>query len=157
VPRTAALRRGGGPGHLLTVGQVEDEAAAVGEVRDEAFGERDGHGLARAGGTVELADDAAVALWLSVEDELELPIPDYEGRLLACVGAAYLRFVTLDEATNHRHPPGVPHDYLAYLAVRPARQGHGYGSALLRYRHARLDAEHRPAYLEATGPRSRVL
>ena len=110
-------------------------------------------------GTVEIADDAAaVALWLTVvEHEVELPIPDYEARLLSCVGEAYLRFITLDEAMHQRHPTDMPHDYLAYLAVRPARQGHGYGSALLRHRHARLDAEHRPAFLQATGPRNRLL
>jgi GNAT superfamily N-acetyltransferase len=109
-------------------------------------------------GVVEAIDDlTAVALWLRVDDELALPIPDYKSRLVACVGSAYQRFVCLDETMHHRHPTGVPHDYLAFLAVRPARQGRGFGSALLRHRHTVLDAEGRAAYLEATGPRNRLL
>ena len=53
--------------------------------------------------------------------------------------------------------PHEPHHYLAFLAVRPGRQGHGLGTALLRDRLRRLDAAGAPAYLEASEPRSRAL
>ncbi|HEX5493068.1 MAG TPA: GNAT family N-acetyltransferase [Mycobacteriales bacterium] len=55
------------------------------------------------------------------------------------------------------HHPSEPHHYLAFLAVRPERQGAGLGSALLRHHHARLDRTGVAAYLEASSPRSREL
>ena len=54
------------------------------------------------------------------------------------------------------HPHGA-HWYLPLIGVDPARQGHGYGSALLRHALARCDRDGVPAYLEATGPRNRAL
>ena len=55
------------------------------------------------------------------------------------------------------HHPHAPHWYLPLIGVDPARQGHGYGSALLRHALARCDRDGAPAYLEATSPRSRAL
>jgi predicted N-acetyltransferase YhbS len=49
------------------------------------------------------------------------------------------------------------HHYLAFLAVRPERQNHGIGSALLDRHHRRLDAAGIPAYLESNDPRNRDL
>jgi GNAT superfamily N-acetyltransferase len=43
------------------------------------------------------------------------------------------------------------------MAVHPAHQRHGIGSALLAAHHATLDAAGLPAYLEASGNRSRAL
>ena len=48
-------------------------------------------------------------------------------------------------------------NHLAILAVRPDRQGHGTGSALLRAHHAGLDRDSIPAYLEASDLRTRRL
>jgi GNAT superfamily N-acetyltransferase len=43
------------------------------------------------------------------------------------------------------------------MGVVGGRQGAGLGSALLRHRLARADADGLPAYLEASSPRSRAL
>jgi GNAT superfamily N-acetyltransferase len=55
------------------------------------------------------------------------------------------------------HHPGPDHDWLAILAVAPAGQGRGTGSALLAARHAVLDRIGTAAYLEAGSSRAREL
>jgi GNAT superfamily N-acetyltransferase len=50
-----------------------------------------------------------------------------------------------------------PHYYLDYIGVEPAGQGTGAGSALLTPVLERCDGERRPAYLNASSPRSRDL
>jgi ribosomal protein S18 acetylase RimI-like enzyme len=46
--------------------------------------------------------------------------------------------------------PTEPHWYLAVLGTDPSAQGRGLGSALLRSRLSRCDAERLPAYLESS-------
>src|ERR1017187_9550963 len=67
------------------------------------------------------------------------------------------RFRVFDRALEDRHPAGSAHHRLAILAVRPDRQGHGIGGALLRAHHAALDSDGIPAYLEASDLRTRRL
>ncbi|MGH3823481.1 MAG: GNAT family N-acetyltransferase [Pseudonocardiaceae bacterium] len=50
-----------------------------------------------------------------------------------------------------------PHWYLSMIGVDPARQGRGYGSALLRHGLKTCDAQGVPAYLEATSERNKPL
>ncbi len=57
-------------------------------------------------------------------------------------------------AMRSRLQPSEPHWYLPWLGVVPEAQGMGVGSALLRDGLARVDADRRPAYLEATTRRS---
>jgi ribosomal protein S18 acetylase RimI-like enzyme len=96
-----------------------------------------------------------VALWFP--RTASIPPPDnYEQRLKEIAGEAYDRACELDAATEAHHPME-PHHHLAFLAVHPADQGHGVGSALLDRHHARLDAAGLPAYLAATHPRNRDL
>jgi GNAT superfamily N-acetyltransferase len=54
-----------------------------------------------------------------------------------------------------KHPTD-QHYYLPYVAVAPAWQGKGIGTALLRPVLRRCDEEGLPAYLEATSPRNRT-
>lgn len=103
------------------------------------------------------AERDAVALWMPVGDRLVMDIADYDERLAKVCGTAIGRFVLLDAATDAHHPTGRPHEYLAFLAVAPARQGHGLGGALLRHRLNVLDRANTAAYLEATGDRNRRL
>jgi GNAT superfamily N-acetyltransferase len=107
--------------------------------------------------TDELGELDGVALWLPVGDRLALDIADYDQRLAAVCGPALHRFRHLDVATDTHHPINRPHWYLSHLAVRPARQGHRLGTALLRHRHTQLDRDGVPAYLEATGGANRRL
>ncbi len=51
----------------------------------------------------------------------------------------------------------MPHYYLQFLAVLPALQSRGIGSALLRHGLERSDAEGTPVYFESTSPRNRAL
>lgn len=53
--------------------------------------------------------------------------------------------------------PHEPHWYLPLIGVEPMAQGRGLGTALLRHRLERCDAEGLPAYLEATTERNRDL
>ncbi|MER5267311.1 GNAT family N-acetyltransferase [Actinosynnema sp. NPDC002837] len=53
--------------------------------------------------------------------------------------------------------PDVPHLYLASMAVVPESRGRGVGSAILRHRLSRADAERQPVYLEASTARSAAL
>ena len=50
--------------------------------------------------------------------------------------------------------PNEPHWYLPLIGVDPARQGRGYGGALLSHALEQCDRDHLPAYLESTNPRN---
>ena len=104
-------------------------------------------------GHVHLTDDRhGVAVWYRHDGRTQPAIPNYDTRLTEITAPYTARFAALDDAM-HRHHPHEPHDYLAFLAVHPDRQGHGYGTRLLAHHHASvLDAAGISAYLEATGP-----
>jgi GNAT superfamily N-acetyltransferase len=53
-----------------------------------------------------------------------------------------------------RYHPSEPHWYLPMIGVDPAKQGHGYGSALLKHALERYDGEGKLAYLEASSAKS---
>jgi GNAT superfamily N-acetyltransferase len=99
----------------------------------------------------------AVALWLPAGRGAPGPHSDYRARLAVISGCLAARFEAFDAALEARHPAAVPHQQLAILAVRPGQQGHGTGTALLAARHAALDAEGIPAFLQASSPDSRRL
>jgi GNAT superfamily N-acetyltransferase len=102
-------------------------------------------------------DRDAVALWLSVGPGAPGPPDGYSAQLAAITGPLIGRFEALDAALEARHPAAVPHQHLAILAVRPGRQRQRTGTTLLAARHATLDSEGIPAFLEASGPDSRRL
>lgn len=101
-------------------------------------------------------DRRGVAVWFDRTGPAPEP-PDYERRLAAACGDATPRFQTLDELLDKHHPADPGHHHLAFLAVTPAAQGGGLGSALLRHHQAHLDAHGIPAYLEASSERGRDL
>lgn len=76
--------------------------------------------------------------------------------MVAAFGGDIRRVMAVLNAFDKVHPHE-PHWYLPVIAVAPEWQGRGFGSALLRPVLERCDAEGLPAYLEATGPRSRAL
>jgi ribosomal protein S18 acetylase RimI-like enzyme len=104
------------------------------------------------------ANGDGVALWLHVDPDTAQP---------PSIGADYVlrdalednhpRFMVLDELMRRTHPTMSRHAYLPFLGVRPGRQGHGIGRALLDHKLAELDATVTPAYLEASAPRSENL
>ncbi|MFF5210961.1 GNAT family N-acetyltransferase [Streptosporangium sp. NPDC000396] len=67
------------------------------------------------------------------------------------------RLLALGHALAPRHPDREPHLYLPCMGVISGRQGAGLGSAMLRHRLERADADGLAAYLEASTPRSRAL
>ncbi len=103
------------------------------------------------------SDRDAVALWLPVGPAAPGPPDGYSARLAAMTGPLIGRFEAFDAALEARHPAAVPHQHLAILAVSPGRQGQRTGTTLLAARHATLDAEGIPAFLEASSPDARRL
>ena len=99
----------------------------------------------------------AVALWLPAGPGAPGPPDGYSARLAAITGSLIDRFESFDAALEGRYPAAVPHQHLAILAVRPGRQGHRTGTTLLAARHATLDTEGIPAFLQASSPDSRRL
>ena len=113
---------------------------------------------ALANGAVETTPDrAAAALWLPTGVHPPAPAPGYDDRLAAVTQPWTHRFRAFDATLECHHPAGAAHHHLAILAVRPGRQGHGAGTALLRSHHAILDEAGMAAYLEAADLRSRQL
>lgn len=87
------------------------------------------------GNVYTAADGAAVADWFDGTTDAREP-DDYEARRLAAVGDRFVeRFAKLDGALGEAHPQGPAHHHLAFLAVLPEKQGHGYGSALMQHHH----------------------
>jgi GNAT superfamily N-acetyltransferase len=99
----------------------------------------------------------AVALWLPNGEEPAAPPEGYGEQLAAVTGPWASRFRVFDKTLEDRHPAGSAHYHLAIVAVRPDRQGHGTGTALLTAHHAALDRDTIPAYLEASGLHTRRL
>ena len=114
----------------------------------EAFG-----GEAFARGSAYCADGrAGVALWLPPGAH---PDEDALGVLMGNTVEAPTRndvFALLDQMG--RYHPSEPHWYLPLIGVDPARQGKGYGAALMRHALAACDRDGMPAYLESTNPRN---
>jgi GNAT superfamily N-acetyltransferase len=105
-------------------------------------------------GWVWLADGGnGVAVWLPGGVG---PPPGYDGRLAAAASIHGPRLRYLGEAFDGRRPRR-GHLLLTFLAVAPARQGLGIGSALLAWEHRALDRGGTPAYLEASSVASRRL
>ncbi len=113
---------------------------------------------AMSGGIVHAtpARDAA-ALWIPLGTRLPDPPAGYHERLAQVTGPWAGRFAVFDAALDASHLTGTAHHHLAILAVRPGRQGHGAGTALLDAHHASLDQEGLTAYLEASDERTRGL
>jgi GNAT superfamily N-acetyltransferase len=82
--------------------------------------------------------------------------PDDAGRETV-FGESGARLLALGRALAPRHPDREPYLYLPCMGVVGGRQGAGLGSAMLRHRLERADADGLAAYLEASSPRSRAL
>jgi ribosomal protein S18 acetylase RimI-like enzyme len=113
-----------------------------------AFG---GNGFAH--GTVLIAGDGlGTAMWLppGVAPDSER-MEQLFGESAAPDILPDLGGVMVQAASFH---PAEPHWYLPIIAVDPAAQGQGVGSALMRHALARSDADGVPAYLESSNPRN---
>jgi ribosomal protein S18 acetylase RimI-like enzyme len=109
-----------------------------------------GHGSAHC-----TEDYAGAALWLPPNvhsDEETL------GQIVEQTSSPAIRndLFTMLEQMGKYHPDE-PHWYLPLIGVDPARQGRGYGGALLRHALRQCDREQAPAYLESTNPRNTPL
>ncbi|MET8311407.1 GNAT family N-acetyltransferase [Micromonospora sp. NPDC005173] len=100
------------------------------------------------------------SVWLALAagqapDEERPDAPDVDRNSVFGENGARLR--TLGLALAERHPRREPHLYLSCMGVVGGRQGAGLGSAMLRHRLERADADGLAAYLEASSPRSHAL
>lgn len=111
--------------------------------------------LARPGAEAYLVGGGGAALWLAITpgEAAHQQAPDGPSPF----GASGPRLRALGEALGERHPRDEPHLYLPCMGVRAGLRGAGLGSALLRHRLERADADGLGAYLEASSPRSRAL
>jgi len=104
-------------------------------------------GLAFTHGTARVAGDhAGVALWLPPGAE-----PDHAAIAATLPAGREAEIGAIFEQLAPYHP-SEPHWYLPLLGVDPARQGRGYGAALLEETFRRCDQDHVAAYLESTNP-----
>jgi ribosomal protein S18 acetylase RimI-like enzyme len=94
----------------------------------------------------------AAAVWIPSETLTPSPLSQELKALPVLLGATGLarfgRLMALRKAMDAHHPVDRPHDYLWFLGVTPAAQGHGIGSRLIRSRLEVLDAQGRAAFLE---------
>jgi GNAT superfamily N-acetyltransferase len=113
-------------------------------------------GHAQKYGTVHVTGEGdAVAVWFDNTGP-QVEIESYAERMAVATGEWYPQFQRFD-AELAAHHPHEPHYHLALLATRPYRQSQGLGGQLLDRQHEWLDDRGIPAYLEASGPRSRDL
>ena len=97
-----------------------------------------------------VAEFSGGALWLppGVQPDEEVLV----GLMERSIDPKELQVVfTMLEKMGGYHPTE-PHWYLPLIGVEPAKQGRGYGSALLRHALDRIDREGQIAYLESTNP-----
>ncbi|MEW1839840.1 GNAT family N-acetyltransferase [Nonomuraea angiospora] len=97
------------------------------------------------------------SLWLAPAADRTPPDDTPEADQEAVFGENGARLRAVGEALAQRHPGHEPHLYLACMGVVGGRQGAGLGTAMLRHRLERADADGLAAYLEASSPRSRDL
>jgi ribosomal protein S18 acetylase RimI-like enzyme len=103
-------------------------------------------------------DDVAVAVWAPPTDDPpdEADAMELSRRIEEIFTVDAGRIFELLSLFEEHHPHE-PHFYLQFLAVEPAWQGRGIGSALMAPVLERCDREQIPAYLEATSPANRRL
>ncbi|MCA9718886.1 MAG: GNAT family N-acetyltransferase, partial [Myxococcales bacterium] len=95
------------------------------------------------------------ALWLPPGVAKHVPIwrsLDIGASMLRHGGARSLSRGLRVDATLARHHTQEPHYYLYAISVRPAFQGRGIGSALMRAALERVEQRPAPAYLESSKP-----
>jgi ribosomal protein S18 acetylase RimI-like enzyme len=111
-----------------------------------------------AGRALALEDRSGVCLWFPPGWEMGGEGPEtFETRAREVLAEVLPGPLAIVEAIEPHHPSTPAHYYLAFVAIRPERQGLGLGSALIRHGLDRCDGEVRPAYLEATSERNRGL
>lgn len=111
---------------------------------------------AMAGGLVHTTPGRdAAALWIPLGTQLPDPPDGYDEHLAEITGPWAERFAVFDAELADHHLTGTEHHHLAIIAVRPALQGRGTGTALLDAHHAALDQEGIMAYLEASDEHTR--
>ncbi|MEU6663185.1 GNAT family N-acetyltransferase [Streptomyces sp. NPDC046821] len=119
--------------------------------------------IALAQGWADMTEDGtAAALWLSVPGAeaaaaVKTDAGDAPAQLRAAVDPDNERVEKIGRLTSAAHPRGRAHEYLWMIAVEPARQGEGLGTALMTPVLDRCDRDGEAAYLEASSARSRGL
>jgi len=106
------------------------------------------------------ADGTAAALWAPPEKwevSTMATLPMVPIMVRACRGALPRAFRMLNLMDRKHREYDEPHYYLAFIGTDPARQGKGYGTAVLSAMSNRCDDEGVPAYLESSSIRNQAL
>jgi ribosomal protein S18 acetylase RimI-like enzyme len=98
----------------------------------------------------QISDFSGAAVWLPPGVELDQDA--MVGQLERTLDGQRLKVVFAMLEQMGRYHPAEPHWYLWMIGVDPAKQGRGYGKALLRYALNRIDQQGIPAYLENSNP-----
>ena len=108
--------------------------------------------------TTTTAKVTGAALWVPYgHDAIPAEHMDqFTGHLAELSGPYADRMFAIVEPLDQNHPSD-PHEYLWFLGVVPAAQGHGLGTALMAPVLDRADRTGVPCYLEATSPRNKAL
>ena len=102
-------------------------------------------------GTVHIAEIkgmgmVGVSIWCPPDAEDE----DFENELVRFAGVHAPRFLQYGEITHAHYPPADNYYKLALVAIHPAAQGKGIGTALMYHQLDELDRIGMPTYLEAS-------
>jgi ribosomal protein S18 acetylase RimI-like enzyme len=107
-------------------------------------------------GSAYCTDDfAAASLWLPPDVHSDQEAMGELAQRAIAQGDQEKVFSFMEQMGTYH--PTEPHWYLPLIAVDPAQQGRGYGSALLKHALELSDRDKLPAYLEATSPNNRRL
>ncbi|QES50099.1 GNAT family N-acetyltransferase [Streptomyces venezuelae] len=102
-------------------------------------------------------DGSCAALWLRVPAGEHEDGEDIPAKMRAVADPDNERCELVGRLTGEVHPTAEEHEYLLMIAVDPARQGSGLGTALMRPVLDACDRDGVPAYLEASSERSKRL
>ena len=112
------------------------------------------------GGVVTNDELDACAIWLPPEAQSATPKSNALSvlrRIISWTTIWGVRKLLIMNNLENQKSPRFPHRHLAFIGVRPDRQGKGIGSKLLEHTLNEIDLAGLPAYLESSNPRNMTL
>ena len=115
------------------------------------------HGYLPAGASTVLPGGDGAALWMPPGRNLDDAFwSEHGAEFFGGLEGDTERLSQIGAAMEENHPTE-DHWYLLAIGIHPHAQGRGLGGTMMAHTLAQADAARKPAYLEATSPRSRAL